>query len=104
MIKTIATEHSVDYSQGDGGTPHRVISDQNRCWAISDNVLPSNDGRGYVLRRLIRRALRSSQAEKNDPFLYRLILLFDALGGHYAAIGQRKITLQNWLKLRNSNS
>lgn len=94
LIKTIASELSVDYSQGDGGTPHRVISDHIRtvAWAISDNVLPSNDGRGYVLRRLIRRALRfASQAGKNDPFLYRLIpVVHDALGGHYAAIGQRQ--------------
>ena len=78
--------------RGDGGIPHRVISDHIRtvAFGVSDNVLPSNEGRGYVLRRLIRRALRfASQAGKKSPF-YRLIpVVHDALGGHYEQIGQR---------------
>ena len=89
IIKQIESELSVDYSNGDSLFFHRVISDDIRTVAFgkSDNVLTSNEGRGYVLRRLIRRALRfASQAGKNE-FLYRLIpIINESLGGHFPNI------------------
>ena len=55
---------------------HRVIADHLRaiCFLISDGVLPANDGRGYVLRRILRRALRHTHLlNPNETYLYRLV-------------------------------
>ena len=93
LIKRIEDVLGIPYQDGDGGTPHRVIADHIRtvCFGIADNVIPSNDGRGYVLRRLIRRALRfASQAGKADAFLHDLVPLVDeSLGSHYPQIQAR---------------
>ncbi|MDO5374621.1 MAG: alanine--tRNA ligase [Staphylococcus rostri] len=54
----------------------KVIADHIRtiAFAISDGALPANEGRGYVLRRLLRRAVRFSQTlDINEPFMYRLV-------------------------------
>jgi alanyl-tRNA synthetase len=55
----------------------RVIADHIRCltFALTDGATPSNEGRGYVLRRILRRAVRfgRQQLELKDPFLYKLV-------------------------------
>ena len=65
----------------------RVISDHARATAflIGDGVMPSNEGRGYVLRRIMRRAIRFGQALNiKEPFLYLVAgKIIDAMGQDY---------------------
>ena len=65
----------------------KVISDHIRTisFAIGDGALPANEGRGYVLRRLLRRAVRFSQTLNiNEPFLYKLVdIVADIMEPYY---------------------
>ena len=74
-------EHIADVTGGDpdsdaGRVPMRVIADHVRSltFAIADGALPANDGRGYVLRRILRRASRfGRQLDQHGPFIHKLV-------------------------------
>ncbi len=75
IISEIENITGVKYDAGDKGVPHRVIADHIRTllFAISDGGMPSNEGRGYVLRRILRRAVRyGTKLEMKEPFIYRI--------------------------------
>jgi alanyl-tRNA synthetase len=66
----------------------RVIADHVRCltFALTDGAVPSNEGRGYVLRRILRRAVRfgRQQLDLKEPFLHQLVpVVVDAMGAAF---------------------
>ncbi|MBX7136413.1 MAG: alanine--tRNA ligase [Oligoflexia bacterium] len=72
----------------------RVIADHSRamCFLIADGITPGSDGRGYVLRRIIRRALRHGRVLKfKEPFLTATCSeVISNMGGHYQELNERR--------------
>src|SRR5690606_39311958 len=66
---------------------HRVIADHLRAcsFLIADGVLPAREGRGYVLRRIMRRAMRHAYLlGAREPMMWRLVpALVEQMGGHF---------------------
>ena len=87
LLQAISDITSTDYSDDDNGLPHRVIADHIRCltFTIGDGVMPSNDGRGYVIRRILRRAvLYGKKLGMNEPFIFQLVNnVIDILGNAF---------------------
>jgi alanyl-tRNA synthetase len=80
-----------------------VIADHLRSTAflIADGVMPSNEGRGYVLRRIMRRAMRHAHLlGAKDPLMHRLVpALIQQMGAHYSELTQAKSTITETLRL-----
>src|ERR1700734_3405293 len=82
---------------------HRVIADHLRASAflVADGVLPSNEGRGYVLRRIMRRAMRHAQIlGARDPLMWRLVpALTREMGQAYPELVRAEALISETLKL-----
>ena len=76
----------------------KVIADHIRAtsFLIADGVVPSNEGRGYVLRRIMRRAIRHGyKLGLNEPFFYKLVApLGAAMGGQYPQLTEKRAQLE----------
>ncbi len=89
LLSTIAKLSSKPYSEEEG-ISHRVIADHIRslCFALADGGFPSNEGRGYVLRRILRRAARHGRLLGFfEPFLWKLVdTLVEQMGDHFTEL------------------
>jgi alanyl-tRNA synthetase len=102
IISKIAALSGVKYENGIKGMPHRVLADHVRTvtFAIADNVLPSNEGRGYVIRRLIRRALRyARELGFKEPILFKLVdVVLDVMKEYSLELLERKDFIKDLVK------
>lgn len=103
IVKAVEQLCGKAYHRDDRGFPFRVIADHSRActFLISDGVLPSNEGRGYVLRRILRRAVRFGKVlEINEPFLYRMVpVVVDLMSGAYPELKEKQEYVQQVIKL-----
>ncbi|NIX76542.1 alanine--tRNA ligase [Microvirga terricola] len=92
--------------EGDRKASHRVIADHLRtsCFLVADGVLPSNEGRGYVLRRIMRRAMRHAQLlGAKEPLMYRLVpALVREMGQAYPELVRAESLITETLKLEET--
>ena len=93
-------------AEGPRGVSHRVIADHLRASAflIADGVLPSNEGRGYVLRRIMRRAMRHAQLlGAETPLMWRLVpTLVREMGQAYPELARAEALIAETLKLEET--
>ena len=85
---------------------YRVIADHLRssCFLVADGVLPSNEGRGYVLRRIMRRAMRHAQLlGAGEPLMWKLVpALVREMGQAYPELGRGEALITETLKLEET--
>ncbi len=105
LIEASADASSND-PDGPGKTHHRVIADHLRStsFLMADGVMPSNDGRGYVLRRIMRRAMRHVHLlGVKDPMMHRLVpALVSQMGAAYPELVQAQALIQETLQLEET--
>ena len=105
LIRASADLTGVD-SDGPQRASHRVIADHLRASAflVADGVLPSNEGRGYVLRRIMRRAMRHAQIlGARDPLMWRLVpALTREMGQAYPELVRAEALISETLKLEET--
>ncbi len=102
IIDQIVSLTKVDYHPDIKGMPHRVMADHIRTlvFGIADTIRPSNEGRGYVLRRLLRRALRyAQQLGVNTPILHHLVpTVISILGTHFDHLAPQQNYIERLIK------
>lgn len=94
IIEAVVELSKVKYDKEEDRIPMRVIADHIRAltFAIADGAVPGNEGRGYVLRRILRRASRyGRKLNLKEPFLYKLVdVLVETMGDVFPEIVEKK--------------
>ena len=89
------------------GVAFRVLADHIRSlgFAIADGAFPSNEGRGYVLRRMLRRATRYGRVlNMNEPFIYKLVpVLVEVMGKAFPEIKKQQEHVENVIKAEETS-
>jgi len=102
IIDEIVNLSKVKYDKEEDRIPMRVVADHIRAltFAIADGAVPGNDGRGYVLRRILRRAARyGRKINLKDPFLYKLVdVLAKAMGDVFPEVLEKKEYVKKIIK------
>jgi alanyl-tRNA synthetase len=105
LIRAVAEATGVE-PEGPRKASHRVIADHLRASAflVADGVLPSNEGRGYVLRRIMRRAMRHAELlGAREPVMWRLVpALVREMGHAYPELVRAEPLVTETLKLEES--
>src|SRR6186997_2960318 len=105
LIRAIAELMGVDLN-GPQKASHRVIADHLRASAflIADGVLPSNEGRGYVLRRIMRRAMRHAELlGQREPLMWKLVpTLVHEMGAAYPELQRTQDLITETLRLEET--
>ncbi|HYD19306.1 MAG TPA: alanine--tRNA ligase [Patescibacteria group bacterium] len=105
IIETVAQMTNSD-PDGENKAAHRVIADHMRAssFLIADGVLPSNEGRGYVLRRIMRRGMRYAHIlGAEDPLMYKLLpTLIAKMGDAYPELKEAEALIHETLKLEET--
>ena len=105
LIRASAEASGVD-PDGPHKVSHRVIADHLRAssFLVADGVLPSNEGRGYVLRRIMRRAMRHAQLiGAREPLMWRLVpALTREMGPAYPELLRAEALITETLKLEET--
>ena len=105
LIQAVADRTGVD-ADGPQKASHRVIADHLRAssFLIADGVLPSNEGRGYVLRRIMRRAMRHAELlGAKEPLMFRLVpTLVREMGQAYPELIRAEALITETLKLEET--
>jgi alanyl-tRNA synthetase len=105
LIAAIVEETNVP-AEGKHKASNRVIADHLRAssFLIADGVLPSNEGRGYVLRRILRRAMRHAELlGVKEPLMWKLVpALVREMGGAYPELTRAEALIEETLKLEET--
>lgn len=103
IIQKASRLANIDYKKDEETTvSFRVIADHLRCasFLLTDGVMPSNEGRGYVLRRIMRRAMRHLNILGiKEPFMYKLVgVLCEAMGEQYPELNRARAMVEDMIK------
>ena len=105
IIHKTADLSGVDYAENP--VSFRVIADHIRMltFSIADGAMPANDGRGYVIRRILRRAARFGRMlELHEPFLYQLVdTVVQIMGEAFPEVVEKRIHISNVIRAEETS-